>query len=162
MSDDPSSAGETPLNVDPRYVAARRVLLDALAALAPQAHAVIVAGAQALYLRTGGGEIASPVAPFTTDGDLALDPSQLVDDPELEAAMSGAGFALLSQGDHSEPGIWVVRTTIEGAVFSVPVDLIVPEDLLAPATVERDLACMATAPRAELSAWRLRSSITVR
>lgn len=36
---------------DPRYVAARRVLLDALDALAPHRPAVIVAGAQAVYLQ---------------------------------------------------------------------------------------------------------------
>ena len=44
-------------SVDPRYVAARRVLLDALDALASQRRAVVVAGAQAVYLRTGDGEM---------------------------------------------------------------------------------------------------------
>jgi hypothetical protein len=38
--------------VDARYVAARRVLLDALTALAPHGDAVILAGAQAIYLHT--------------------------------------------------------------------------------------------------------------
>lgn len=47
--------------VDPIYIEARRVLLDALTALAPQGAAVIVAGAQAVYLRTGDADIA--VAP---------------------------------------------------------------------------------------------------
>ena len=42
--------------IDPRYVAARRVLLDALEALEAQKQAVIVAGAQAVYLRTSEGE----------------------------------------------------------------------------------------------------------
>jgi hypothetical protein len=54
--------------VDPIYVEARRVLLDALTALAPQGSAVIVAGAQAVYLRAGDADVA--VAPYTTDGDL--------------------------------------------------------------------------------------------
>lgn len=39
--------------LDPLYVAARRVLLDALTLLAPHGDAVIVVGAQAVYLRTG-------------------------------------------------------------------------------------------------------------
>lgn len=114
--------------MDPGYVAARRVLLDALTALAPQAQAVIVVGAQAIYLRTGGGDVAIAVAPFTTDGDLALDPGRLEDNPELEAVMSDAGFELLSQdGGHIEPGTWIARTTVDGTEFTVPVDLIVPD-----------------------------------
>ncbi|MEX0753945.1 MAG: hypothetical protein WD556_02355 [Actinomycetota bacterium] len=123
---------EEPSPNDPAYVGARRVLLDALAALAPQAHAVIVAGAQAIYLRTGGGEVAIAVAPFTTDGDLALDPSQLEDAPDLEAIMSEAGFELLSQeAGHVEPGTWIARTTVDGIQFTVPIDLIVPEGVAA-------------------------------
>jgi hypothetical protein len=51
-----------PLSVDPRYVEARRVLLDALTALAPHGAGIIVAGAQAVYLRTGEADIA--VAPL--------------------------------------------------------------------------------------------------
>ena len=50
---------------DPRYVAARKVLLDALFALAPHGKAVIVAGAQAIYLHTGASDIG--IAPYTTD-----------------------------------------------------------------------------------------------
>lgn len=127
MSDD-SALLSGAADVDPRYVAARRVLLDALTALASQADAVIVAGAQAIYLRTGGGDVALAVAPYTIDSDLVLDPSHLGDDPMLEAAMSDAGFELLPQeGGHVEPGIWIATTTVDGADFTVPVDLIVPE-----------------------------------
>ena len=112
--------------LDPRYVAARRVLLDALTALAPHASAVIVAGAQAVYLRTGDAEIA--VAPYTTDGDLALNPSLLSDDPQLEEAMTSAHFVLLHQpGGHIEPGTWVATTRINAEEVIVPVDLIVPK-----------------------------------
>jgi hypothetical protein len=80
-------------SVDWRYVAARRVLLDALQALEPHAAALVIAGAQAVYLHTGDGDLA--VAPFTTDADLALDPDQLAGDPLLEAAMSDAGAVML-------------------------------------------------------------------
>jgi hypothetical protein len=94
--------------IDPGYVAARRVLLDALQALAPHGPAVIVAGAQAVYLHTGDSELA--VAPYTTDGDLAIDPTLLEDEPRLEAAMRAAGFDL----DLSEPGIWLQRAVVRG------------------------------------------------
>ncbi len=46
--------------LDPLYVAARRVLLDALTLLAPHGEALIVVGAQAVYLRTGREMSASP------------------------------------------------------------------------------------------------------
>lgn len=108
-------------SVDPRYVAARRVLLDALEALAPHGPAVIVAGAQAVYLRAGAADIG--IAPFTTDGDLTLDPSLLHAEPELAAAMQGADFHL----DLQEPGIWLATTVVAGDELTIPVDLIVPE-----------------------------------
>lgn len=121
--DAPSISGAA---VDARYVAARRVLLDALEALAPHARAVIVAGAQGVYLRTGLSDIG--IAPYTTDGDLALDPTLLGDEPELEAAMRDAGFQLLEpQPNRPEPGVWVATATVEGEELIIPVDLIVPE-----------------------------------
>jgi len=63
------------VSTDPRYGAARRVLLDALQALQAHADALVIAGAQAVYLHTGDGDLA--VAPFTTDADLAVDPKAL-------------------------------------------------------------------------------------
>jgi hypothetical protein len=111
--------------VDPIYVEARRVLLDALTALAPQGSAVIVAGAQAVYLRTGDADVA--VAPYTTDGDLTLDPSLLADEPLLESAMRGAGFDLQKIDGHTEPGICVASANVAGQSVLIPVDLIVPE-----------------------------------
>ncbi len=111
---------------DPEYVAARRVLLDALAALQPHASAIIVAGAQAVYLRTGSTDLA--IAPFTTDGDLALDPTQLGDDPRLGDTMEAAGFTLhRHEGGHLEPGVWERSTAVDGRDYLIPVDLIVPE-----------------------------------
>lgn len=109
---------------DPRYIAARKVLLDALFALAPHGKAVIVAGAQAIYLRTGANEIG--IAPYTTDGDLALDPTILGDTPELEATMRAAGFEILPQ-PAGQPGIWCMTIDIQGVNTIVPIDLIVPE-----------------------------------
>lgn len=112
--------------IDPRYVAARRVLLDALEALAEHGQAVIVAGAQAVYLRTGEGEIG--IAPYTTDGDLAIDPATLHDEPQLETAMRDAHFTR----SLTEPGIWLATTTVDGEELTIPVDLIVPEGVAPP------------------------------
>src|SRR6266508_1796876 len=107
--------------VDPQYVAARRVLLDALEARAAQERAVIVAGAQAIYLRTGEGEIG--IAPYTADGDLAIDPALLRDEPHLDAAMRAAHFTR----SLTEPGIWLATTNVDGEELTIPIDLIVPE-----------------------------------
>jgi hypothetical protein len=126
------SEGNAPVvgeSADPTYVAARRILLDALGALAPHGNAVILAGAQAVYLHTGSADIA--IAPYTTDGDLALDPSRLKDAPKLEAAMIGAGFRPQMVDGHPEPGIWLASTTAAGEEIVVPVDLIVPEGFAA-------------------------------
>jgi hypothetical protein len=113
-------------SLDPRYIEARRVLLDALTALAPHARAVIVAGAQAIYLHTGDANIA--VAPYTTVGELALDPTLLGDDPHLEAAMTSAHLTLLKNpSGHAEPGTWVATVRINNEEVLVPVDLIVPQ-----------------------------------
>jgi hypothetical protein len=113
-------------SVDPQYVAARRVLLDALEALAANKQAVIVAGAQAIYLRTGEGEIG--IAPYTTDGDLAIDPTMLRDEPHLDAAMRAAHFTPSA----TEPGIWLATTIVDGTELTIPIDLIVPEAVAPP------------------------------
>jgi len=112
--------------IDPRYVAARRVLLDVLEALAEQGQAVIVAGAQAVYLHTGEGEIG--IAPYTTDGDLAIDPATLKDEPQLETAMRAAHFT----PSLTEPGEWLATTTVDGEELTIPIDLIVPEGVAPP------------------------------
>lgn len=99
---------------DPLYVAARRVLLDGLAALGPHLPSVVLAGSQAVYLHTGEGDLA--VAPFTTDGDLVIIPTRLAEQPLLADALHGASFAA---GD--QPGRWIRD--------GVPVDFLVPEAL---------------------------------
>lgn len=106
---------------DELYVVARRVLLDALAALADQRDAVILVGAQAVYLRSHAAELA--VAAFTSDADLGLDPSLLEDEPRLEAAMCGAGFKV------NQPGQWTRPERVGERVADIAVDLLVPESL---------------------------------
>ena len=97
---------------------ARSALLDALQALQPHIHAVIVIGAQAIYLHTGAAQVA--LAETTKDSDLALDTRTLLDTPLLENAMLQAGFRL--DPDSPQPGSW---RNPDG----IPVDLMVPESL---------------------------------
>lgn len=99
----------------PEYVLARQVLLDALAGLAGQRDAIVLVGAQAIYLNVGEGDLA--VAPMTTDGDLAIDPRQLADIPVIGEAMAAAGFVATDQ-----PGSW-------SGVGGVLIDLMVPGTL---------------------------------
>lgn len=103
------------MTVPSEYVLARSVLLDALAALGPHLDAVILVGAQAVYLHTGDADLNVP--PTTTDADLAIAPSRLVDKPLLEDAMRAAGFELAAN-----PGAWRGR-------MGVAIDLMVPEAL---------------------------------
>jgi len=113
---------------DPQYVAARTVLLDALDALAGHRGALVVVGAQAVYLRTGSAGLLA--APYTTDGDLAVDPTVLGEDPLLEDAMGAAGFYLRPLGPGIVPGTWMGAATVAGQRYDVPVDLIVPAGAL--------------------------------
>lgn len=98
----------------------RCALLDALEALTSQRAAVVVVGAQAIYLHTGGAQVA--LAEFTKDSDLAIDPRVLNDDPRIEAAMEAARFTRTPDG---QPGAWL-------STRGVPVDLMVPEGLAGP------------------------------
>ena len=106
---------------EPEYVLARRVLLDVLEALGDQGEAVVLVGAQAIYLHTGDADLA--VAPYTTDGDVALDPSRLKNTPRLAEALRGAGFF----ADAEHVGTWVKSRLLEGRPVEVKIDLMVPE-----------------------------------
>lgn len=109
--------------MDELYVVARRVLIDALEALGPHRAAVVVVGAQAIYLRVGEADLA--VAPYTTDGDLALDPSLLPEIPPIERALADAGFRA---GGGDAVGVWLAHhPTPSHADVVVQIDLLVPE-----------------------------------
>jgi hypothetical protein len=100
---------------------ARTGLLDALEALKSHLDALVLIGAQAIYLHTGGLEVA--LAEFTTDGDVALDPELLSSDPLVEEAMSSAGFT--PDPRPSALGSWI-------SPGGVSVDLMVPDAVAGP------------------------------
>lgn len=69
-------------NASPEYVAARRVLLDALDSLRPHLDAIVLVGAQAVYLHAPLGD---PRPTYTTDADLALNPELLATHPDISS-----------------------------------------------------------------------------
>ncbi|OGR59410.1 MAG: hypothetical protein A2X36_12710 [Elusimicrobia bacterium GWA2_69_24] len=109
-----------PGDADPLYVLARRVLLDALEALGTQRGALILVGAQAIYLHTGPAGLSIPE--YTTDADIALDPQFLCDYPRLEETIRSAGF----EPDGTNVGSWVTQRALGGRGVAVMVDLLVP------------------------------------
>ena len=104
--------------VDNLIVEARTALLDAVEALTAHKDAVVLIGAQAIYLRTGNATFA--LAEATKDSDLAIDARTLGEDPRLEEATTAAGFILNPVS--KQPGAWMSPT-------GIPVDLMVPEYL---------------------------------
>src|SRR6266545_3067160 len=99
-------------------VAARSALLDALDALREQRDALVLIGAQAVYLHTGAASVA--LAEATKDSDLAVDPRALSDSPLLDDAMQRAGFH--RNLTEPQPGSWL-------SPRGIPVDLMVPAAL---------------------------------
>lgn len=99
-------------------VAARSALLDALEALHDQRDALVLIGAQAIYLHTGAATVALGEA--TKDSDLAVDPRALSDSPRLDDAMQRAGFH--RNLTEPQPGSWL-------SPGGIPVDLMVPAAL---------------------------------
>jgi hypothetical protein len=104
--------------LDPLYVQARRVLLDATDALAEQLDAIVLVGAQAIYLHTGDADLT--VAEYTTDADFSIGPADLTDSPLLAELMTTGGFV-----PDQHPGAWL-------SPDGITVDLMVPEALAGP------------------------------
>lgn len=113
--------GNSPPAPDDLLVTARSALLDALEALQQHRNAVIVIGAQAIYLRTQASAVA--LAEATKDSDLAIDPRALGDDPLIEDAMSRAHFH--PNPVSAQPGAWMSPS-------GIPVDLMVPGAVAGP------------------------------
>lgn len=107
--------------LDRGYVVARNILLDALAALAPYgSEAVIVVGAQAIYLRCD--ETATPISPFTLDSDLVIDVEQRTSDVPIRAHLESLGYTLRN----GQPGLYQSPNVPVDARAFGGVDLFVP------------------------------------
>lgn len=100
---------------------AREGLLDALDALRAHLDALVIVGAQAVYLRTGTTQVA--LAEYTTDGDVVIDPELLGSDPLIERAMRASGFT-------PDPRQSIIGTWI--SPHGVSVDLMVPDAVAGP------------------------------
>lgn len=103
---------------DPLYVRARRALLDALDALEPHLDAIVLVGAQAVYLHTDDTDLA--VAEYTTDADLAVAPGDLADSPLIGDALTASGFT-----PRVHPGGWL-------SPDGIYLDVMVPDALAGP------------------------------
>jgi hypothetical protein len=109
---------ETEVSFAEVTVHARRALLDALDALRDHRDALVLVGAQAIYLYTGEADV--PIATRTKDGDLAIVPADLRTVPTLEIAMERARFH--HDARVQQPGEWISHD-------GYPVELLVPEAL---------------------------------
>jgi hypothetical protein len=105
---------------DPLYVRARAALLDTLDALEPHLDALVLVGAQAIYLHTGDADLA--VAQYTTDADFSVSPGELSDTPLFGDLLTARGFL-----PREHPGGWL---TPDG----IYIDMMVPEALAGPGT----------------------------
>jgi hypothetical protein len=105
-------------------VVARRVLLDGLTALSDHLDALTIVGAQAVYLRTPDAALSN--APYTSDGDLSIDPQLLGDQPLLDESLRAAGFELRNQ---NQPGLWERPEKIGDKTVPVELDLLIPKQL---------------------------------
>jgi len=92
---------------------ARAALLDAIQALEAHIDALVLVGAQAIYLHTGKAQV--ELAEYTTDGDLVVDPELLGVSPLIEEALAAARFTRV----FNAIGTW-------RSPRNVPVDLMVP------------------------------------
>lgn len=117
------------------FIAARRVLLDAAEALAEQSEALILVGAQAVYLHSGDADI--PVAIFTADADIGIDRDRLSADPHIEDVMRGAGFDLGPVASRRQPGTWLRSIVVDNVSITIPVDLLIPSQYSDPGPPSR-------------------------
>lgn len=120
MSDREPSA-----RLEPEYIEARRVLLDALGILRAHRDALVLVGAQAVYLHTGSAQLEIPE--YTKDADLAVEPRRLRPAPLIESLLTEAGYYA-----DVDPGRWISPS-------GVYVDLLVAESLAGPGRRGADL-----------------------
>lgn len=109
--------------MDELYVLARRVLLDVLEVLGVHRDAMVLVGAQAIYLRVAESDLA--IAPFTTDADLVLNPEILAEIPAIEKLLQNAKYEPKAK---DVVGVWIAKKkTEQSSLVEVPIDLLVPK-----------------------------------
>ncbi|MDT0202325.1 hypothetical protein [Nocardioides sp. AE5] len=110
-----------------------------LDALAPHKDALVIAGAHAVRERTTSLPLA---ASATKDGDLAVVPALVTDEPNLEASLRAAGFRTLAELEEplhkanpslrrrygNQPGLWGRGLAEDGSPLG-EVDLLVPTSI---------------------------------
>jgi len=99
-------------------VVVRRALMGALETLQPHLDSLILVGAQAVYLNSNHIEL--PLAPATSDADIAFDTRSLEVSPEIGELLREAGYS--PNETARNPGHWI---NAEG----VPLDLFQPRIL---------------------------------
>lgn len=122
---------QAPEGIDGRQsltVVARSVLLDALTALQNHSNAVVLVGAQAVYLHTQEADLGVPA--YTSDGDLGIDPDRIGNDPLVEQAMADAGFSRNHDTREPQPGTWWKYASVDGRHSLIEVDLMVPGEFV--------------------------------
>jgi len=99
-------------------VVARRALMGALETLQPHLDSLILVGAQAVYLNSNHIEL--PLAPATSDADIAFDTRSLEVSPEIGELLREAGYS--PNETAVNPGHWINAER-------VPLDLLKPRIL---------------------------------
>lgn len=107
------------------YLVARRNLIQALEALGDYTReAVVVVGAQAVYLQTHEIDVA-PFLPFTLDSDIAVDPRILESTPPIRETLENHGYS----HREGQPGLyWAPGSSDEQPLDGAAVDILVPEE----------------------------------
>jgi hypothetical protein len=107
------------------YTVARQNLLHALHALEIyRRDAIVVVGAQAIYLQTHEADT-SPFLPFTLDSDLAVDPRKLETVPPIRQTLIEHGY----QHRADNPGLyWAPGSSDDRPLDGAAVDILVPEE----------------------------------
>lgn len=102
------------MKIDGATENARSALLDTLQALETHIDALVLVGAQAIYLQTV--DFVSEVAPTTVDADFAIDTTVLENSPDIELVLLESNFKYSASGN---PGQWMTPN-------GIPVDIMVP------------------------------------
>ncbi len=106
---------------EPLFVGTRRVLMDTLETLGSHRRAVILVGAQAVYLRTQ--HVRLPASIFTRDADLGIDPARLDAAPELVTLLASAAIEPHPNG---QPGAFIRHISLsDGRDVGIEIDLMV-------------------------------------